>query len=211
MIARLVFALLFVASSQAASSSTGPSSSASPVPLCQPEPTESAAREAVWNAAIARLPALARTLPARPDTALLMPLAGVKVSQVADTWNAPRGGGLRHAGQDIFASKGTPVLSATDGVVWMIGSSVRGGTWVYVLGAGGRRYYYAHLERVAAGLKEGQRVTPATVLGKVGTTGDAESTPPHLHFAMFDRYAPTGPCRFPALNPLPLLKNRPLT
>ncbi|WP_407570809.1 M23 family metallopeptidase [Deinococcus altitudinis] len=206
MTAPFVVGLLLAASSSLAASGrvSGPS------PLCQPEPAESAGREAVWNAKIARLPSLARTLPARPDPALLMPVAGVKVSQVADTWNVPRGGGLTHAGQDIFAGKGTPVRSATDGVVWMIGSSVRGGTWVYVLGAGGRRYYYAHLERVAAGLKEGQKVTTRTVLGVVGTTGDAENTPPHLHFAVFDRYGPDSPCRFPALNPLPLLKNRPL-
>ncbi|GGR07441.1 M23 family metallopeptidase [Deinococcus ruber] len=177
-------------------------------PLCQPEPRESPAREAEWNADIARLPALSRSLPARPDTRLLMPVAGVRVSQVADTWNAARPGNLKHAGQDIFAPRGTPVRSATSGVVWLTGSSARGGTWVYVLGAGGRRYYYAHLLRIASGLHEGQRVTTTTVLGQVGTTGDAETTPPHLHFAVFDRYDRTAPCRFPALDPLPLLKNR---
>ena len=179
-----------------------------PAAVCQPEPRESAAREAVWNEHLARLPVLARQLPTTPDARLLMPIAGVRVNQVADTWGAPRGGRLRHVGQDIFARRGTPVRSATDGIVWMIGTSVRGGTWVYVLGAGGRRYYYAHLERVASGLKEGQRVTTASVLGQVGTSGDAANTPPHLHFAMFDRYDQAGPCRFPALNPLPLLRGR---
>ena len=98
--------------------------------------------------------------------------------------------------------------SSTDGVVWMIGTSVRGGTWVYVLGAGGRRYSYAHLESVASGLKEGQRVTTASVLGQVGTSGDAANTPPRLHFAVSDRYDQAGPRRFPALNPLPLLEER---
>ncbi|MFC4452808.1 M23 family metallopeptidase [Deinococcus sonorensis] len=177
-------------------------------PLCQPEPKESPAREAVWDAQIARLPALARSLPAAPDTRLLMPVDGVRVSQVANTWNADRSGGLAHAGQDIFARRGTPVRSATDGLVWMIGSSERGGKWVYVLGAGGRRYYYAHLDTVAK-LREGQRVTTQTVLGTVGNTGDAETTPSHLHFGVFERYRPDGPCRFPALNPLPLLRDRP--
>ena len=177
--------------------------------MCQPEPKETPAREAVWNARLSALPGLARLLPSTPDSRLLTPIRGVRVNQIADTWGAPRGGGLIHAGQDIFAERGTPVYSATDGVVWMIGTSLRGGTWVYVLGAGGRRYYYAHLERVVSGLKEGQRVTTASVLGQVGTTGDAEDTPPHLHFAMFGRYEKTGPCRFPALNPLPLLRSRP--
>jgi peptidoglycan LD-endopeptidase LytH len=72
--------------------------SASPSPLCQPEPKESAPREAVWNARIAALPTLERRLPARPDQRLLMPVEGVTVSQVADTWEAARGGGLIHAG-----------------------------------------------------------------------------------------------------------------
>ena len=177
-------------------------------PLCQPEPKESPAREAIWNARIAQLPALEKGLPARPDNILSVPVVGVLASDIADTWRAARGGGLLHAGQDIFAKRGTPVLSATAGTVWMIGGSVRGGTWVYVLGAGGRRYYYAHLTRVAPGLREGQKVTTTTVLGTVGTTGDAENTPPHLHFAVFGRPDRSGPCRFPAFNPLPLLRTR---
>ncbi|GGJ61202.1 peptidase [Deinococcus aquiradiocola] len=176
--------------------------------LCQPEPRESPAREAVWDAHFAKLPTLTGRLPDRPDAALAMPVAGVRVRQVADTWRAARGAGLLHAGQDVFAPRGTVVRSATAGLVWMTGSSVRGGTWVYVLGAGGRLYYYAHLGAVARGLREGQAVTPATVLGTVGTTGDAEGTPPHLHFAVFERYGPGSPCRFPALNPLPLLRDR---
>ena len=183
-------------------------STSSPAAVCQAEPRKTAAREAVWDAHLSNLSVLARLLPATPDARLLMPIAGVRVNQVADTWGAPRDGLLRHASQDIFAKRGTPVRSATDGVVWMIGTSVRSGTWVYVLGAGGRRYYYAHLERVASGLKEGQRVTMASVLGQVGNSGDAANTPPHLHFAMFDHYEPKGSCRFPALNPLPLLKSR---
>lgn len=177
-------------------------------PICQPEPKESPAREAVWNAKIAQLPALEKAFPRLSDRSLVIPIAGVRVSDIADTWGAARGGGLKHAGQDIFARRGTSVFSATVGTVWMIGGSVRGGTWVYVLGAGGRRYYYAHLERVEAGLKEGQQVTTRTVLGTVGTTGDAENTPPHLHFAMFGRPNQDGPCRFPAFDPLPLLRAR---
>ncbi len=181
-----------------------------PQPLCQPEPAESRTKEALWNRAIGQLPLLARQLPARPDRQLLMPVQGVRVSQVANTWGAARSARLRHAGQDIFARNGTPVLSATAGLVWRIGDSERGGTWVYVLGAGGRRYYYAHLASVAPGLREGRRVSSGTVLGTVGSTGEAETTPPHLHFGMFERYSPAGPCRFPALNPLPLLRDRSL-
>jgi peptidoglycan LD-endopeptidase LytH len=179
-----------------------------PTRLCQPEVKESPAREARWDAKIARLAPLARTLPASPDQRLLMPVDGIRVSEITDTWGTPRGGGLVHEGQDIFAKAGTPVRSATDGLIWMIGESERGGNWVYVLGSGGRRYYYAHMDSVAPGLKEGQRVTPQTVLGRVGTSGNAETTPAHLHFGMYAAYSAKGPCRFPALNPLPLLDNR---
>ncbi len=69
-----------------------------------------------------------------------------------------------------------------------------------MIGAGGRVYYYAHFDSYAPGIAEGDYVTPQTVLGYVGTTGNAQGTPPHLHFGV---YAPTGP-----INPLPLLTDR---
>lgn len=70
-----------------------------------------------------------------------------------------------------------------------------------MIGAGGRVYYYAHFDSYAPGIAEGDYVTPQTVLGYVGTTGNAQGTPPHLHFGV---YTPTG-----AINPLPLLTDRP--
>ena len=132
-----------------------------------------------------------------PDTALLMPVHGVPVKRVANTWKAPRSGGRRHDGQDIFAKKGTPVVSATDGIVVRIGTSSLGGKIVSVMGNGGRVYYYAHLDRYAETLKVGDDVKAGTTLGYVGNTGNARTTPPHLHFGV---YTATG-----AMNPLPLL------
>lgn len=175
---------------------------------CPPEPRESAAREAEWNAYLRRLPDLARRWPARPDARLLVPVDGVRASEIADTWGAPRGDDRAHAGQDVFAKKGTTVRSATAGVVWRIGTSERGGRWVYVLGAGGRRYYYAHLASVAPGLREGQRVRADTALGTVGDSGNADGTPPHLHFAMYGPYDPKAACRFLAIDPRPLFRDR---
>ena len=64
------------------------------------------------------------------------------------------------------------------------------------IGAGGRVYYYAHLERFAEDLKRGDAVTTETILGYVGTSGNAKGTPPHLHFAVYT----TGG----AINPLEL-------
>ncbi|WP_242402989.1 M23 family metallopeptidase [Deinococcus deserti] len=137
-----------------------------------------------------------------------MPVDGLRVRDVEDTWGAPREGARDHAGQDIFAPPGTFVRSATPGVVWRIGNSTNGGNWVYVLGAGGRRYYYAHLGRVNRALREGQSVSTRTILGTVGNSGNASVTPAHLHFSVFTAYEPDASCRFLAINPLPLLRDR---
>jgi murein DD-endopeptidase MepM/ murein hydrolase activator NlpD len=136
----------------------------------------------------------------QPDAALLMPVAGAKVSRVADSWGAPRPGGRTHRGQDIFARQGTAVFSATGGYVVRVGRNSIGGNAVVIAGAGGRRYYYAHLEAFAPGIRVGKKVTPDTVIGCVGRTGNAAHTPPHLHFAMYTRAG--------AANPLPLLRDR---
>jgi peptidoglycan LD-endopeptidase LytH len=157
----------------------------------------------------ARLPAasraalpfhVARLYAREPDAVLSMPVAGVRVRQLNDTWHAPRSGGRLHEGQDIFARRGTPVRSATEGYVLRVGENYLGGKTVFVIGAGGRAYYYAHLDSYAAGLAAGSYVTPETVLGYVGTTGNAAGTPPHLHFGV---YTSEG-----AINPLPFLKDR---
>ena len=143
---------------------------------------------------------VARLYTQEPDQRLSMPVKGVTTNQVANTWHAPRGVDRKHEGQDIFAPRGTPILSATDGYVIRIGENSLGGQTVSVIGAGGRVYYYAHLDSYAEHLAEGDEVTTQTVLGYVGTTGNAQGTPPHLHFGV---YAPGG-----AINPLPLLVDR---
>ena len=135
-----------------------------------------------------------------PDTKIAMPLEDVSKKEVANTWGAPRGTGRRHEGQDIFAPRGTPILSATNGYIFKIGENNLGGQTVSVISKGGRIYYYAHLDRYANGIEVGDRVTTRTVLGYVGTTGNAQGTPPHLHFGI---YTFTG-----AINPLPLLTDR---
>lgn len=141
---------------------------------------------------------VARLYTADPPAKIVMPVPGVTKKQIANTWQAPRGN-RRHEGQDIFAKRGTPIYSATRGYVYKIGENNLGGQTVSVIGAGGRVYYYAHLDAYAEGLKEGDYVTPQTKLGFVGTTGNAQGTPPHLHFGV---YTPSG-----AINPLPLLRD----
>jgi murein DD-endopeptidase MepM/ murein hydrolase activator NlpD len=143
---------------------------------------------------------VARLYTKTPDSTLSMPFAEVSKRQIADTWGAPRGTDRVHQGQDIFAPQGTPILSATRGLVYKIGENNLGGKTVSIMGNGGRVYYYAHLDAYNPQLKEGDFVTTKTVLGYVGTTGNAQGTPPHLHFGV---YTPTG-----AINPLPLLSDR---
>jgi murein DD-endopeptidase MepM/ murein hydrolase activator NlpD len=143
---------------------------------------------------------------AEVDAALLMPVDGVRVAQVSDTWGAARAGGRSHEGVDIFAPTGTPIRSAVVGFVYSIESLSLGGNSVTIVGGGGRRYFYTHLSAFAEDLREGQHVTTDTVLGYVGNTGDAATTPPHLHFGVYEGAA--EPCRWRAINPYPLLLDR---
>jgi murein DD-endopeptidase MepM/ murein hydrolase activator NlpD len=136
-----------------------------------------------------------------PDTELFLPVKDIKKNQIPNSWQAPRGEDRLHQGQDIFAPRGTPILSATTGYVVRIGENSLGGQTVWVIGNGGRTYYYAHLDSYASGLEVGDDVTRETILGYVGTTGNAQGTRPHLHFGV---YTNTG-----AIDPLPLIIDRP--
>lgn len=134
-----------------------------------------------------------------PPTALPVPVEGVAARRIADTWGAARDAGARqHEGVDIFATRGTPVRSSTVGIVSSIRDGGLGGKQVWVLGPARERHYYAHLDDWAPGLQTGDVVQPGTLLGTVGTTGNAQGTPPHLHYGI---YGADG-----ALNPWPLLR-----
>ena len=134
-----------------------------------------------------------------PPDAVAMPVAGVRARQVADTFGAPRGRDRTHQGVDIFAKRGTPVTSATRGIVVRIGDYGIGGKHVWVLGPGGERHYYAHLDGWASGLHRYQVVRAGDALGTVGDTGNARGTPPHLHYGI---YGASG-----AVNPHPRLRD----
>jgi len=143
---------------------------------------------------------VARLYTREPDSRLALPVQDVTKKQITNTWHAPRGTDRLHEGQDIFAPKGTPILSATSGYVYNVGENNLGGQTVSVIGAGGRVYYYAHLDSYAPGIEVGNPVTTNSLLGYVGTTGNAQGTPPHLHFGV---YTSSG-----AINPLPLITDR---
>ncbi len=152
------------------------------------------------------LPLFFAKVGAEVDAALLMPVDGVRVQQVSDTWGAARAGGRSHEGVDIFAPTGTPIRSAAPGFVYSIESLSLGGNSITVVGGGGRRYFYTHMSAFAEDLREGQHVASGTVLGYVGNSGDAATTPPHLHFGVYE--GPADTCAWDAVNPYPLLVDR---
>lgn len=97
----------------------------------------------------------------------------------SDTWGAPRSGGRSHQGVDMFAAHGTPLYAVEDGTIRTSDNSL-GGVSVHLDGVSGDAYYYAHLSTRT--VVTGERVRAGAVVGAVGNTGNARSTPPHLHF-----------------------------
>jgi murein DD-endopeptidase MepM/ murein hydrolase activator NlpD len=135
---------------------------------------------------------------------LMVPVAGVRPASLSDSYDAPRDGGRRHEAIDILAPRGTPVLAADDGVIVRIGTNVLGGKVVWTTDTGQLfAYYYAHLDRHARGLREGQAVKRGAVLGYVGTTGNAPPDTPHLHFQMMRMLDARRFSGGTPLNPLP--------
>ncbi len=105
-------------------------------------------------------------------------------SAYGDTFGAPRGdvsGGWHH-GDDIFAPLGAPVLAVADGTVFSVGWNDIGGWRLWLRDQEGNEFYYAHLSAYTALAADGGHVNAGDVLGFVGNTGDAATTPFHLHF-----------------------------
>jgi murein DD-endopeptidase MepM/ murein hydrolase activator NlpD len=156
---------------------------------------------AIWTIPLFRvIPYTISLLFRAAPSKLPIPVEGVSASQLDDTWGAPRSGGRRHEGIDIFGRRGTKILSATEGVVTAAGDNRLGGHRVSVMGPGGFVHYYAHLERYGD-VKPGQRIHAGHFIGTVGDSGNAKGTPPHLHYGI---YKLIGGAR----NPYPLLKTR---
>jgi murein DD-endopeptidase MepM/ murein hydrolase activator NlpD len=87
-----------------------------------------------------------------------------------------------HEGNDLFADFGTPVVAVADGVIKNVGSLPISGNRLWVYADGGDQFFYAHLASFAPAAVDERHVEAGTILGYIGNTGDAEPTPPHLHF-----------------------------
>jgi len=120
------------------------------------------------------------------DRDLGLPVDGVNRDQLTRQFADPRGGSREHEAIDILAPRNTPVRAVEDGTIARLFYSKAGGITVYQFDPSQRYcYYYAHLERYADGLREGQPVQKGQILGFVGTSGNAPKNTPHLHFAVF--------------------------
>jgi murein DD-endopeptidase MepM/ murein hydrolase activator NlpD len=139
---------------------------------------------------------------------LEVPVQGVTRSQLRDTFDEGRAGGLRkHEALDIMAARGTPVRAVEDGRVAKLFKSVAGGLTIYLFDPGEMfTYYYAHLDRYADGLEEGQNVRRGEVIGYVGSTGNAAEDAPHLHFAIFQLHADRKWWEGTPINPYPVFR-----
>lgn len=143
---------------------------------------------------------------------LAAPLEDLRLDELSDSFAYRRPDGLIHWGIDIFRPAGEPVFAVVDGYV-RLAENPLGGISAYVVNDTREfRFYYAHLDGYAAGLRDGAFVRRGELIGYVGNTGNARGTRPHLHFEvhliaawMMDEIG-----HFPkagVLNPCPLLRD----
>lgn len=142
-------------------------------------------------------PAPAPATPAPSDGGGVCPVAGAV--SFTDSWGAPRSGGRSHKGVDMIAARGVPVVAIFSGTVHRTSNSALGGKSVYFKSDAGDIYYYAHLDDFGD-IGRGMSVSAGYVLGYNGSTGNAPSYLPHLHF----EYHPGGGS---AVNPYPLVRS----
>ncbi len=116
--------------------------------------------------------------PAAGSQTPVCPVQGAGKWDISNSFGSARETG-RHMGDDIFAKRGTPVRASVDGTIRYANGSIAGNAYYLVPERGGPTFYGAHLDAFAA--KPGH-VRQGDLIGYVGNTGDAASTPTHLHF-----------------------------
>ncbi|HED35004.1 MAG TPA: M23 family metallopeptidase [Gammaproteobacteria bacterium] len=97
-------------------------------------------------------------------------------------WYEPWGASGVHKGVDIFAKKGTDVISPDYGIIIYMGNIKLGGKVVLVLGPRWHLHYFAHLDAINE--DAGLFAAPGETLGTVGDSGNAAGKQPHLHYSI---------------------------
>lgn len=191
----------------------GTGDAAAPVEAADPPaPAEDATgrNEAARRPADAVRPAPRPTAGARRTVSsaqLLVPVSGIAATALSDTYDDPRGGGRVHEALDIMAPAGTPVLATADGTIEKLFESDNGGLTIYQFDPTRTWcYYYAHLQRYAPGIEEGDTVRRGEVIGYVGSTGNANPAAPHLHFGVYLLGEQKRWWKGTPVNPYPLLR-----
>jgi murein DD-endopeptidase MepM/ murein hydrolase activator NlpD len=152
-----------------------PAATPTPSPTAAPEPEPSATAEPEPSPSKPRITPAQRLARGR----FVFPVYGD--ARVADDFGAARQIGA-HRGNDIFAAFGSPVLAVADGTLNRVGTLPISGNRLWLETARGDAFFYAHLAAFAPEAVSGRKVKAGTLLGFVGNTGDAEPTPPHVHF-----------------------------
>jgi murein DD-endopeptidase MepM/ murein hydrolase activator NlpD len=168
-----------------------------PLPVRPAAPAIAPTESVIAQAPTARLsstppdvPSTPPDLPAVEELArrgLRLPIDSMDPEPLKGAFDERRGGGTRvHEAVDILAPRNTPVRAVENGTIAKLFLSKAGGRTIYQFDPSGRFcYYYAHLERYADGIREGQSVSRSDIIGYVGTSGNAPPNTPHLHFAIF--------------------------
>jgi len=155
---------------------TGPSSSA---PKAAPTPPPATAEPPAGPPPIRAIPPIS---PKLTHGGYVFPVYGL--GSFGRSFGAPRpdvSGGWHH-GVDIFAPDGAPLLAVADGTLFQVGWNMLGGNRLWLRDRQGNEFYYAHLSAYSPLAVDGANVRAGAVIGFVGHSGDAEGTPPHLHF-----------------------------
>jgi len=168
------------------------------------------AADADRSAAAARSPDATRSIATSGTISrapLRVPIDGADVEKMKGSFDEPRPG-HEHEAVDILAPRNTPVHAVQDGTIAkLFFSKGGGGNTIYEFDPTGRyAYYYAHLERYADGIREGQTVKAGDVIGYVGTSGNAPPDTPHLHFAVYELNAQHQWWKGKAIDPYPFFK-----
>lgn len=179
-----------------------PTPSPSPSPTPSPKPARTAAPTASPEPAATAKPKRkqAPKVPKRLTSGgYAFPVYGR--ARVPDTFGATRAAPvLTHQGVDIFAPFGSPVVAVRDGRLSHVGTLPISGNRLWLHTANGDAFFYAHLSAFAKVARNGQRVKAGQVLGFTGNTGDAEPTPPHVHFEVHP-----GGMDEPPVDPYPIV------